>query len=73
MSRGRAPVSMPIGAEEAHRFFDDQAGVRASTDDAPPPTYTTAPTTCQLADFSRLSTVDVITAVHRLPDRVSSM
>ena len=70
MSRSRAPVSMTVGADEAHRFFDDKvAGVRASTDDVPPPTYTTAPTTCQLADFSRLSTDDVITAVHRLPDK----
>ena len=70
MSRGRAPVSMHLGADEAHRFFDDKvAGVRASTDDAPPSTYSTQPTTCQLADFSRLSTDDVITAVHRLPDK----
>ena len=70
MSRGRAPVSMHVGADETHRFFDDKvAGVRASTDDAPPPTYTTAPTTCQFADFSRLSTDDIVTAVHRLPDK----
>jgi len=75
MSRGRVPVSRPVGADEAHQFFDDKvAGVRASTDDAPPPTYTTAPTTCQLADFSRLSTDDVITAfIDCQTNSVSSM
>jgi len=41
VSRGRAPVSMPVGADETHWFFDDKvAGVRASTDDVPPPAYT---------------------------------
>ena len=69
MGRGRAPVST-VDADEAHRFFDNKvAGVRASTDDAPPPSYTTAPTTCQLDDFRRLSTDDVITAVRLLPDK----
>ena len=70
MGRGRAPVSTPVSADEAHRFFDDKvAGVRASTDDAPPPSYTTAPSNCQLADFSRLTTDDVTAAVRLLPDK----
>ena len=69
MGRGRAPVST-VDADEAHRFFDNKvAGVRASTDDAPPPSYTTAPTTCQLDDFRRLSTDEVVTAVRLLPDK----
>jgi len=35
---------MTIAAGDFHRFMDDKvAGVRASTDRAPPPQYTTAP------------------------------
>jgi len=45
MGRGRAPMST-VDADEAHRFFDNKvAGVYASTNDAPPLSYMTAPTT----------------------------
>jgi len=79
MGRGHAPVST-VDADEAHRFFDNKvAGVRASTDNAAPPSYTTAPMTCQLDDFRRLSTDNVITAVvdyltafRLLPDQQSA-
>jgi hypothetical protein len=70
MGRGRAPVSTPIGADEAHKFFDEKvAGVRASTDGAPPPSFTTAPASCRFVDFRRLSTEDVVAAVRLLPDK----
>ena len=37
MVRGRGQTSAAVGAEDAHRFFDEKvAGVHASTDDVPP-------------------------------------
>ena len=53
-----------------HRFFDEKvAGVRVSTDDAPPPTFSSAPPSCRLRDFRRLTTEDVVAAVRLLPDK----
>jgi hypothetical protein len=45
------------------------AGVRASTNDAPPPVFTDVPPGHSLIDFLRLSVADVTAAVHRLPDK----
>jgi hypothetical protein len=70
MGRGRGPSTVPISADDLHSFFDAKvAGVRASTDDAPPATYSTAPPDCRLADFRRLTADDVIMAVRQLPDK----
>ena len=44
----------------------------ASTADAPPPTFTSAPAGCILAEFRQLTTDDVITAVRALPDKQSA-
>ena len=41
----------------------------SSTNDAPPPVFTDAPSGCLLTDFLTLSVDDVITAVRRLPDK----
>ena len=49
LGRGSSPSSAAISADDAHRFFDDKvAGVRASTNDAPPPTFSTAPANSRL-------------------------
>jgi len=48
------------------------AGVRALTDGAPPPQYTTKPPDCSLHDFTQLTTDDVVTAVRQLPDKQSA-
>jgi len=73
MGRGRATVSAPINAEEAHCFFDNKvAGVRASTADAPPPSYSTAPPDCQFSEFRALTIADVTAAVRLLPDKQCS-
>ena len=70
MGRGHAPTSTPLGADVIHQFLDDKvAGVRATTADAPPPTFTTAPAACRLTEFRLLSTDDVILAVRQLPDK----
>ena len=56
MGRGRVPLSAAVGANEIHRFFDDKvAGVRSSTADAPPPTFTTVPLGCAFHRFRPLA------------------
>jgi len=52
ISRGHALLSDMIDAHQLHQFFDDKvAGVRASTADAMPPTYTAASPGCPLSTF----------------------
>ena len=73
MGRGSTPASSTIAAGDFHRFMDDKvAGVRASTDRAPPPQYTTAPSDCSLHHFTQLTTDDVVAAVRQLPDKQSA-
>ena len=48
------------------------AGVRATTADADPATYTPAPPGCSLSAFQLLTTSDVINAVKLLPDKQCS-
>jgi hypothetical protein len=70
LGRGRVPTSLSIQADAMHTFFDEKvAGVRASTIDNPPPTYSDVPLGHTLTDFLQLSTDDVIAAVLRLPDK----
>jgi len=70
LGRGRVPPSQDIGATAFHRFFEAKvAGVRASTADAPPPSFTPAPTGCEFRVFRPITTTDVIRAVKALPDK----
>jgi len=70
LGRGLTPTPTAVGADNAHRFFDDKvAGVRASTNDAPPPSYSTAPPNCRLLHFRPLTMEDVVAAVRALPDK----
>ena len=46
-------------------------GVRTTTADAPPPSFPSAPSGCTLRDFQLLTVSDVVTAVHKLPDKQS--
>ena len=70
MGRGHVPLSTSVDARQLHRFFDDKvAGVRASTADAPPPSFTTAPPGCVLSTFQTLDIEDVAAAIHKLPDK----
>jgi len=53
-----------------HRFFYvEVAGVRAPTSDAPPPSFTAVPLGCVLRVLRPLSVIDVMAAVHALPDK----
>jgi len=66
------PVSAAVdGADEIRWFFDDKvvAGVRSSTADALPPSFSEAPLNCVTCLITRsLSHEDVLAAVRRLPD-----
>ena len=58
--------------ETVNKFFADKvAKVCASTDNAPPPTYTHAPPGPSLREFSTLSDDDIITGVRQPPDKSS--
>jgi len=73
LGRGRVPPSQDIGATAFHRFFEAKvAGVSASTADAPPPSFTPAPTGCELRVFRPVTTTDVIRAVKALPGKQCS-
>ena len=53
-----------------HRFFDDKvAGVRASTDGADSPTFTTVPVGCELQLFTPVSSADVVELVKKMSDK----
>ena len=70
MGRGLSHTLPTVSADELHRFFDDKvADIRASTEDAPQPSFSTAPSYCSLCDFRLLIDDDVINAVRTLPDK----
>jgi len=70
LGRGCVLPSQDIGATAFHRFFEAKvAGVRASTADAPPPSFTPVPTGCEFRVFRPITTTDVIRAVKALPDK----
>ena len=69
MGREHTPTSADVNADEMHRQFDARvAGVRASTSDAPPPSFTAVPLGCVFRVFRPLSIVDVA-AVRALSDK----
>ena len=70
LGRGHVPTSSAIGADEFHKFFDAKvASVRASTDGAPPPSFTTALPNCILGGFRPLTEDEVIAATRQLLDK----
>jgi len=73
MGRGRVPITSTQCADDIHQFFNEKvAGVRASTDAAQPPLFTTVSLDCEFNDFRPL-TLDVITAaVQSLPNKQCS-
>jgi hypothetical protein len=70
MGRGRVPLGDDVDATQFHQFFDQKVeGIRSSTANAPPPTYTTCPGDCSFSDFACLTVDDVVAAVRALPDK----
>jgi hypothetical protein len=70
MGRGRIPVCTDIAADEFHQFFVAKVdGVRATTSNAPPASFTAVSPGCTMNGFVPLSIADVTTAVRQLPDK----
>jgi len=70
MGRGRVPPSKVIGAAEFHRYFNAKvADVRALTDNAPPPSFFSAPSGCTFVNFRSLTVDNVTAAIQLLPDK----
>jgi len=58
---------------EFHRFFDAKvASVRASTADAPPPTFTAVRSGCSFQHFYPITVDYVAAAIRALPDKQCS-
>ena len=73
MGRGSAPEPSTIGPTDFHQFFDAKvAGVRASTADAPSPTFTAVDPGCSFTRFELLTVEDVAAAIRALPDKQCS-
>ena len=73
MGRGRVSASDLISVTEYHAFSDGKvADVRATTADATPATYTSAPPHCATSEFRPLDISDVIKDVKLLPDKQCS-
>jgi len=67
---GRVPPSEDIGAAEFQRHFEAKvADVRALTANAPPPSFSSAPSGCTFADFQALTVNDLTAAIRLLPDK----
>ena len=73
MGHGSASEPSTIGPTDFHQFFDAKvAGVRASTADAPPPTFTEVDPGCSFTQFEILTVEDVADAIRALPDKQCS-
>ena len=73
MGRGSASEPSTIGPTDFHQFFDARvAGVRASTADAPSPTFTAVNPGCSFTHFELLTVEDVAAAICALPDKQCS-
>ena len=73
MGRGSTSEPSTIGPTDFHQFFDAKvAGVRASTADAPSPTFTVVDPRCSFTHFELLTVEDVATAICALSDKQCS-
>ena len=68
LGRGRAST-LPAVVDNLHQFFNDKvSGVRESTDDTPPPSFSTVPPECSMHTFRSPSITDVVAAIGSLLD-----
>jgi hypothetical protein len=71
--RSRSLISSAIDVETFNMFFSDEvAAVRSATDGANEPSYTNIGPDCSWSSFTELTTADVVTAIHQLPDKSSA-
>ena len=73
IGRGRHPMTDAIGPNDLQALFDAKvAAVQAATADAPPSSFTPAPSGCGFSQFRSVGVGDVITAVRALPGKQCS-
>jgi hypothetical protein len=73
LGRGRSPISSAIDVERINNFFSDKlAAIRSATDRANEPSCTNIRADSSWSSFTRLTTADVVTAIHQLPDKSSA-
>ena len=73
LGRGRVPVSDGIDVADFSRFFVEKVDkVRRSTQDAPAPVFSDVKSSVELSTFESVTADDVISAVRRLPDKISA-
>jgi hypothetical protein len=73
LSRDRSPISSTIDVEMFNKFFCDMvAAVRSATDGSNEPSYTNVGADSSWSSFTELTTADVDTAIHQLPDKSSA-
>jgi hypothetical protein len=72
LGRVRSPISCAIDVETFNKFFSDKVvAVRSATDGANEPSYTNIGADSSWSSFMALTTADVVTAIHQLPDNLS--
>jgi len=70
----KTPLPADIDAAQFHHFFDDKVdGVRSTTSDAPPPSFSPNPSAALFNQFQSVTVNDVIAAVHALPDKTCAL
>ncbi len=73
LGRGRLPAQTTIDVETFNHFFMDKvAKVRARTSSSDPPIFSRVHSGTSFRSFLELSVDDVISAIHRLPDKSSA-
>jgi len=74
LDRGKTPLPADIVAAQFHNFFDDKvAGVRSTTSDVPPPSFSPNLSTASFSQFQSVTVNDVIAAVRSLPDKTCAL
>jgi hypothetical protein len=73
LGRSLSPISSAIDVETSNKFFSNKvAAVRSATDGANEPSYTDIGADSSWSSFMELTTADVVTAIHHLPDKSSA-
>jgi len=72
LGRGRTSAAPSIHADEFCQFFSEVAKIRAATDGAPSPSFSSVRPGVSLRTFTSVSADDVVDAIRRLPDKCSA-
>ena len=73
MGRGRLPLSDSLTASDFQDYFTQKvSGIRDSTADSSPPSFSSVPNDCVFASFRSVTIHSVTCAIHRLPLKSSN-